>query len=297
MARATLLSPARYMRMGYGLELPTGYTLSQLRSALVRAQNQVNRYCNTPQAGFDWRGGAMLNEQHAFKIVNPLAYGPGARRVYTNLGPIKSVISLQLDLGRTYQVTIDPTTGLYINSIEQYVEIVTISPTIVGYYPLGISMGLYEPVAKISYNYGWTYPVLGDVLEAESPTVFTASYGNWDTTVIPVIEVGGVEVVPASIDYDDGAVTLSVAPSPGQEVTASYTYLAPAEVVDAVGLTATDDLVRSRLNQRGMAGLSNLKVAEVSMTMMTPRTERNGAVLPAAAADLLGGYVMGSVQS
>lgn len=303
MPRATLLSPARYQRMGYGLALPTGYTLSQLRTALIQAQDQVTRYCNAPMQpqAFDWRGGTMTDEQHQWKIVNPLAYGPGARRVYLNAGPIKTVTGLVLDLGKTYTVTIDPTTDVYINRMERYVEIVAIAPTIVGNYPLNINLGLYNPVSRTSYTYGWSFDVSGDQLESETPTVYSAAYGNWDEAVEPVVFLGDTEQDPDdyTVNYDDGTITFTTAPSPGVIVSADYTYLVPSPIVDAIGMTATAFLNSARMAQRGMAGLSSLRVAEVSLTRMQPSAmaTRNGVSLPIEAADLVGGYVFGSVQS
>lgn len=302
MSRTTLLSPARYLRQGYGLALPTGYTLSALRSALIRAQNQVNRYCNVPKVpqAFDWRGGTMTDETHQWKIVSPLAYGPGAKRVFTNVSPIKGVSALSLALGKTYQVILDPATDVYINSMESYVEIVALNPTIVGFWPMAASLGLYNPVAKITYTYGWAFDVVGDVLEAESPTVFSGAYGNWNQSPPAVIYLDGVEQLTGyTINFDDGQVTFATAPSPGVEVIADYEYSAPSEIVDAIGYATTAELTRTRINQRGLAGLSSLKVAEVSMSVMNPAqmVSRNGATIPVEAANLIDGYVFGSVAA
>lgn len=303
MARQTLLSPRRYLAGGYGLALPDGFSLATLRSTLIRAQSLVDRYCNVPRQPnpFDWRGGTMTNETHQWKIINPLAYGPGARRVYTNVGPIKTVTDFHLDLGKTYMVAIDPTDDLYINAMEQYVEIVAINPTIVGFYPLAVNLGLYNPIARLSYTYGWSFPVTGDVLEADSPTKFSASYGNWDSTVTPAVYFDDQLVDPAdyTFDEDDGTVTFTsqTAPDPGVVATVDYTYLAPSAVVDAIGLTATGLLGSARMAQRGLTGLTSLKVAEVSLTAMMPSQmkTRNGVSIPGEAADLLDGFVMGSV--
>ncbi len=300
MAKATLLSPRRYLRGGYGLALPTGYTYSQLRSALIRAQNEVSRFCNVPKLpqAFNWRGGTMTDEQHQWKIVNPLAYGPGARRVYVNATPLKTVTALHLDLGKTYRVDLDPPNDCYVNTLEGYTEVIVVAPTIIGVYPVGLTFGLYNPVARITYTYGWTFDVAGDVLEAESPTVFSAAYGNWSQSPPAVIYLDGVEQVSGyTVDFDDGTVTFATAPGVGVEVSADYVYTAPSEVVDAIGYTATADLVRSRINQRGLAGLSSLKVAEVSMTTLIPQVTRNKATIPAEAAALVDGYVFGSVAA
>jgi hypothetical protein len=300
MAGTTLLSPRRYLRSGYGLALPTGYTLSQLRSALIRAQNQVSRYCNVPKVpqAFDWRGGTMTDETHQWKIVSPLAYGPGARRVYTNVSPIKSVSALVLDLGKTYIVSLNPANDVYINSLESYVEVVAINPTIVGMYPLSINLGLYNPVAKITYDYGWTFDVAGDVLEAESPTVYTGAFGNWNQSPPVVVYLNGVEQGSGyTVNFDDGTVTFDTAPGVGVEVTADYSYSCPSEVVDAIGYATTADLTRARMNQRGLAGLTSLKVAEITLTQMTPQVTRNGVTIPYESAALLDSFVFGSVAA
>lgn len=302
MARSTLLSPSRYIRQGFGLALPDGFTLSQLRSTIVRAQAQVDRYCNVPKqpSQFNWRGGTMVGETHQWKIINPLAYGPGARRVYLNVGPIKEVTAFNLDLGKTYMVSIDPTDDIYINSIEQYIELVAINPTIAGFYPLAVNLGLYNPLARVSYTYGWTFDVTGDVLEAETPSLFSAAYGNWDSTIVPTVYFDGTEVNVAdyTVNYDDGMIAFSSGNEPGVnvEVTADYTYTVPDAVVQAVGITATSLIGASRLAARGMAGLQSIKVAEVALTAFQPSqmVTKNGATIPAEAASLLSGYTFGS---
>lgn len=304
MARTTLLSPRRYLRMGYGLATPEGYSLAQVRNALVTAQDQLNRYCNVPKFPnlFDWRGGEMLNEQHQWPIRNPLAYGPGARRTYLNVSPIKEVTAFTLDLGKTYIVQITPADGIYVNRMEGYVEIVSVNPTVVGFYPLAVNLGLYNPIARVSYSYGWSFPVEGDVLEAETPLLYSAAYGNWDRTVTPVVYFDGGAVDPANytIDYDDGSIAFvsGQEPSPGFEVTADYTYLPPSEVVSALGIITTGVLGGVRNLQRGLYGLQSLRVAEVTITALQPSqtVTKNGVTIPAQAAALLDDFVFGSVH-
>jgi hypothetical protein len=296
MARQTLLSPRRYLAGGFGLALPDDFSLATLRSTIIRAQALVDRYCNVPKQPnpFNWRGGTMTNETHQWKIINPLAYGPGARRVYTNVGPIKTVTDFHLDLGKTYLVSIDPTDDIYINAMEQYVEIVAINPTVVGFYPLAVNLGLYNPVARLTYTYGWDFPIVDDVLEADSPTEFSASYGNWDSAIIPVIYFDGDEQDPAgyTVNYDNGVIRFTTAPTVNVEVTADYTYQVPDPVVQAIGLTTTALLGSARMAARGMTGLQSIKVAEVAITALQPSqtTTKNGVAIPAEAADLLDAY-------
>lgn len=302
MPRTTLLSPRRYLRMGYGLATPTDYTIAQVRNAIVASQDAVNRYCNVPKQPnlFDWRGGTMTDEQHQWPIRNALAYGPGARRTYLNCGPIKTVTGFTLDLGKTYMVEITPEDGIYVNKLEQYVEIVSVNPTVVGFYPLAVNLGLYNPIARVSYTYGWEFPVEGDVLEAETTRVFSAAYGNWDSLADTAAYFDGTLVDPDdyTLDYGDGTVTFATAPEPNVEVTADYTYLPPSEVVTAIGLTTTAFLGDVRLNARGMYGLQSLRVAEVTVTALQPAktATRNGATIPAAAANLLDSVTFGSIH-
>lgn len=304
MSSPLLLSPSRYLRSAYGLALPAGMTQSALRTLLVRAQDLVSRYCNVPKQpnAFDWRGGTMADEQHKWKITNPLAYGPGARRVYTNAGPIRSVTALSLDLGKTYLVALNPANDVYINAMEQYVEVVSINPTVVGFYPLAVNLGLYNPIARISYTYGWNFGVAGDVLEAESPTVYSGAYGNWLPSPAPVVYLDDSAQAFGSgysIGYDNGEITFATAPAPGVRVTADYEYAVPSPVIDAIGITATGLLGSARLAERGMVGLQSIRVAEVTLTALQPSqmVTKNGATIPAEAASLVGGFVFGSVSA
>lgn len=302
MARPALLSPRRYLAGGYGLALPDGFSYATLRTTIMRAQSMVDRYCNVPRQPniFDWRGGTMTDERQQWRLVNPLAYGPGARRVYPNTQPIKTVTAFHLDLGLTYMIEIPPD-QLYINPMEGYVEVVALSPIVIAYYPQAVALGLYNPVARLSYTYGWTFPVTGDVLEADTSLQFSAAYGNWSSTISPTVYFDGVEVDTAdySVNSDDGVITFTTttAPDVGAEVTADYTYLAPSAIPDAIGLTTTMLLGSSRMAQRGMTGLQSIKVAEVALTAFQPSqtTTRNGVAIPSEAADLLGDFVFGSI--
>lgn len=296
------LSPARYLAGGYGADT-SGMTQAAVRNVLVRATSRVNRYCNAPKlpSPFDFRGGAMIDEMHQWPIVNSLAYGPGARRVYVNATPLRTVTALSIQLGVSPQITIDPSDQLFVNTMEGYAEIVALTPTIVGTWPLALQLGLYQPLARISYTYGRTFPVVGDVLEAESPTLYTASHGNWSSTIAPTVYVDGVEIDPTdyAINYDDGSVTFDDAAEPAvqSEVSADYTYLLDDAIAQATGVVATNLLGARAMASRGMLGLQSLRVAEVALSAMSPRqmVTKNGATIPAEAAEYLDGFVFGSV--
>lgn len=299
MTQQTYLSPNRYLRGGYGNG--EDLTKAALRNILTRASATVNAYCagpSQPQA-FDFRGGTVTGEQHDWPYVAPLLIREGSRRVYVNQRPLQTVTSLVIRLAKTYSISLDPATNIMVNKMEGYAEIVSINPTIVGYFPAGLNFGLWTPIAEIDYTYGWTFSVAGDVLEAETTTLYTASHGNWTATA-PVIYVDGVIVSSSNYSYsaDDGSVTFTTAaaPVPGTEVTADYSYNCPDAVSQATGLIASDLIGKARIASRGMIGIQSLRVAEVAITQMSPSqmTTKGGVTIPSAAAQLLNPFVIRS---
>lgn len=303
MPSQTYLTPRRFTDGGFGIDT-TGMTATALRNTLTRATGLVETYCGLgliPDKT-DFRGGSVTLEQHSFPIASN--YGlddPQIRRVYPNRRPIRSVSAFQIMFTATYNITLNVATDLFINNQQGYVEIVASQPTIIGYPPIGYWFGLYQPVAQISYTYGWRFPVTGDLCEADSPTYYTASHGNWDSDDEVTVYVAGVEVDPSdyTIKYDDGAIVFTDAaqPDPDEEVTVDYVYTLPQPLADAVGIVATDLIGQSRIAGRGMIGLSSLRVAEITITAMQPSqySSRNGVSIPAQAASLLNGFVQGSV--
>jgi hypothetical protein len=81
--------------------------------------------------------------------------------------------------------------------------------------------------------------------------------------------------------------------------TVSYTYTLPTAIETATAIVATDMLAQARLAQRGMIGLSSIRVANVAITALAPSQNsyvtRNGVTIPLTAASLLTGYTMGSI--
>lgn len=299
MATQSYLTPSRYLRGGFGNG--EDLTKAALRNTLQRATATANAYCaipNFPQA-FDFRGGTVTGEQHEWPYVAPLLIRAGSRRVYVNQRPLQTVTSLVIRLAKTYSITLDPATNVMVNKQEGYAEIVSINPTIVGYFPSGLNFGLWTPIAEIDYTYGWTFDVVGDMLEAETTTLYTASHGNWNATA-PTVSFDGLEVDPADYTYntDDGSVTFATgaAPTPNVEVTADYSYNCPDAISQATGLIASDLIGKSRIAARGMIGIQSLRVAEVAITQMSPSqmTTKNGITIPTAAAQLLNPFVVRS---
>lgn len=274
-------------------------TAPQLRASLQRASSMVDRW--TAQAvipqPFSFRGGTVTGEQHRFRPPNPLVAYAGSRRVFPHMLPIRTVTAFALDFTNGYHITLNPANDIYVNATEGWIEIVASQPTIIGFPPIGHWFGLYQPVATISYTYGYRQAVADDVLEAASPTLYYGSVGSWDPASVSV-EADGVAV--SASDYTlsaaDGSVLFKAAPDPGVEVTASYTALVPEAVEQATGIIAADLIAKARSTQR-MPGLSSMKVAEITLTRMAADrgryATRGGLSIPEDAAILLGGVNRG----
>lgn len=299
MALQTYCSPLRYVNGGFGIA-DTGTTLS-LRNVLVRATAMVDTFTNgslLPEKN-DFRGGVITGEQHLFQIPIPLLDEPGARRIFLNHRPIRTVSQVVIKYTNTYQIVID-SSQLFVSN-QGFVEIVALNPAIIGFPPVGWLVGPFEPFSITSYEYGHRFAADSDVLEAVSPSLFMASHGSWLVGGGVTVTVDGVVVSPSDyvINTDDGTVSFDSAatPTPDQVVQASYTYVLPSAIESATAVIATDMLGKARLAQRGLLGLSSLKVAEVSMSVMSPAqmTTRNGVSIPNDAATLLGPFVQGSI--
>lgn len=301
--KSSYLSAARYLAGGYGMDT-SGLTTVQIAQQLVRATDRVNRYCNVPKLPqpFDFRGGTMTEERHQFRVYDPLAYGPGVKRVFLNASPVQSVSAFRLDMGNTNRIVIDPTTQLYVNPMENYVEIIAINPTVVGWWP-PYPLSLYEPVAVVTYDYYRRFTATGDELQAISPTLYMASFGNWLEGGDVTVEIDGVEIDPAAytVNEFDGTITFTsaAAPTPTTEVTADYTYTLDDSIAQATGIIATDLLAKRQIAERGMIGIQSLRVAEVALTQMLPgqTVTRNGIAIPTEAAHYLDAFVYGSVAA
>ena len=247
---------------------------------------------------FDFRGGTVTGEKHLFPNIERLVPRPGDRRIFVNQRPLRTVTALNIQFTNTYEIDLNPVTDVMVNETLGFCEIVASQPTIIGYPPVGVWFGPWQPTAYISYTYGYRQAITDDTCEAYTPTVYYATYGQWDSTVTPVVKIDDVtQTTGYTVNTTDGSITFTTAPTPSQVVTVDYTATLPDAVAQATGLIATDMIGQSRIAARGLIGLQSLKVAEVAMSLMTPRssgTTRNGVTIPDAAAGLLAGFALGS---
>lgn len=288
------MSGPRFLAVaGFGIDA-SFLTGPQLRASLQRATTMVNAWTSNAQipVPFDFRGGTVTGEQHRFQPPNPILAYAGSRRVFPHQLPLRTVTAFALDFTNGYHITLNPANDIYVNATEGWAEIVASQPTIIGYPPIGYWFGLYQPVASISYTYGYRNAIVGDTLEAASPFLYYGTYGQWDSTGVSVTLDGAVQDPSTyKVNAADGSVKFTTAPGVGVEVAASYTALLPAAVEQAAGIIATDLIAKARNTQR-MPGLSSMKVAEISLTrQMGDRgryTTKNGISIPEDAAVLLG---------
>ena len=297
------ITPKRFSLGGFGIDV-SGVNQIALRATLRRASTMVNTWCNGSQIPqpFDFRGGTVTGEQHIYHIPNPLVIFPGSRRVFVNQRPLRAVTGFRMRFTATYEITL-PTSNLFVNTNEGWAEIVASQPTIIGFPPLGVWYGLYEPVIEIDYTYGHQIAIADDECEAASPTLYYATYGMWDTTAAITVKIDGVTKTVTThytTNAADGSITFVTAPTPAETVTVSYTTTLPDAITQATGLIAVDLLGQSRVAARGMVGIESMKVAEVAITQMRGTADdyvtKNGTRIPAQAATFLAPYALGSAR-
>lgn len=295
------ITPRRFALGGFGIDT-TGITAPALRATLRRASTMVDTWCNGSQLPqpFDFRGGTVTGEIHQFPIPDPLVAYPGSRRVFVRQRPLRTVTAFAIKFTSNYEITLTLPNDLFVNTDEGWCEIVASQPTIIGFPPIGYWYGLYQPQAVLSYTYGTQNVVTDDWCEASTPKTFWATYGQWDATADIEVQIDGVVVDPANYrtNAPDGSITFDTAPTPGQDVTVSYTTTLPDAITQATGLIAVDLLGQSRIAARGMVGIESLKVAEVAITQMKGTSDdyvtKNGTRIPAQAASFLGPFSHGS---
>lgn len=269
------LTPQRFREMGFGIDV-SELDDAELMSLAHQAKAVVDAYCNVPRLPqvHDLRGGTITGEQHTWRM--PVAANDvGQRRMYLLHKPLTSISQFRIYVTNTQYVEIAPT-ELLINQIEGYFEVVSLVITAqTGLYGALIipNVGLATPVAKINYTYGREYEVANEELLCTDGQTWRAQNQWWfsDTDRAPVIKKNGVvQTTGFTIDYDEGSVVFDVNLMASDRVTASYHHKLAPEVQYGAGHIMAYLHGQAELHARGMAHLSSLKVAEVSMATRAP---------------------------
>jgi hypothetical protein len=284
--------------MGFGADL-SGLEDFEIASVISRASAMVNAYCaapNWPQP-HSYAGGSAASEQHKWTLGTEITRGE--RRVYPYHWPIKAVSDFKIKVTNQTYASIG-VTDLYINNSDRYVEVVSLAAVAHGVLPVGVvpNLGLYQPVAEVTYTYGYEFPVTGETIYATDGLTYRAANGFWKTgTVKPYI--GGVEQTTGfTLDLTEGTVTFTTPPTGA--VTLDYTFTLPWEIAQATGEITTQVLTDRELTGKGMRGLATIQIAEVQLKRAFDQgnmvSDQLTKPIPDSAAALLEGFRFRSIR-
>jgi len=261
---ATYLTPKRFRTFGTGVDL-SSTTDDQLLPTLSVAAAMVNAYCAAPMS-HDFRGGTVTDEQHVWKLGN--AHQAENQRIWPKHRPIRSASQLRIDVTNTQYVTLSGS-SLYVNTVENWVEPVALALSSVGLFNVAVlpNVGLRTPVAKLTYEYGWSFEAVDETLTTYSADGRLQAMNQfWDETA-PVVVTQNGSTLPSNqydVDYTEGIVTVSSYDSTAMYA-ASYTYTLPSNIAMATALVASDLLGQANIAAAGLLGLSGIKVEEVEL--------------------------------
>lgn len=272
------MTPERYRVGGFGADL-TGIEPVELRAVLFRATSMANSYCNVPghPVVHDFRGGSITGEEIAWDVGMDLR--PGQRRVYPRHTPLRSLTELKIEVTENQYVAF---TSNEIYRTDAYFEIVSMAYSSFGLFGAAIipTIGLTSPVARVSYEYGDTYHVTGEMLEQTDARTYRAMNQWWHSEPEPTVYLDGVPVNVAdyTIDEDEGTVTFDTTQASDAIVSVDYTHRLHPDIAEATGMIATELLGDRSLTRKGLHGLVELAVGEVRIRRDFPRAgvQRSG---------------------
>lgn len=295
------LTPERFRTMGLGVDLDDVDDV-ELRSVLERASAAVDSYCSVPllPQKFDFRGGTMTDEQHEWR--SDMYDRPAPYRFWPYAKPVKEVTSFRIYSTPNVYVEIDAA-EMFINNNGGYIEVSSLKLTQFGIFGAGVLatlIGMYNPVARMTYTYGWEFPIVGEYLEPTDAYTYRAQHQFWSDADVTVF-VNAAEVTTGfTVDRTEGTIVFDDPQAAEDIVTASYTYTLPSQIASATGIIAADAFGESSLRERGMGSLEALTVGEISMRR-GPGAGQRGSVLtaetlPQSARALLSGFLFISAR-
>lgn len=281
------ISPARYRMMGFGIDL-TEVDDAQLATQIGMAARMVNRFCNV-QPDFDFRGGTVNQERHIWYLGNYM--WPGPRTVHLDKPPVRQITSFAIWVTNTQYLDV-PVHNLHYDPSRNVLSPVIAASSIgIWSYTAIPVAGYKEPEARVSYTYGWEFPITGEEIYPESGRVYRAQNGHWTSAAVTVYLNGvAMNAGDYSVNRVDGTVTLQDLLDDNDVLTIDYTHKVPSDVAYATGLVTTQNLANRAIATQGLLGLSGVSVEEVeirqSRDSQSMRTEISGL-----AAELLRPYV------
>lgn len=265
------LTPLKYRSMGQGIDL-NGIEDQDLASHIQIASGLVNTHCNV-EVEHDFRGGTIVAEQHPWKLGNYM--WPGPRRVYPSHYPLLTIDKFEIYVTNTQFLDI-PVDQIHWETFSNALEPVIAASSIgVWSYTAIPIAGFREPHAKIGYTYGFSFSVTGEQMFPDGGARWRAGNQWWDSNVTPVITINGtpVDANDLTIDYNEGTVdidddaltALDIDISEVDHVEAGYTHKLPTNVMNATAMITTAQLGRRAIADKGLIGLSGIKVNEVEL--------------------------------
>ena len=301
------LTPKRLRHMGMGVDL-TAKSDAELAEKIRDSTAAVDAFCNVPTSPvpFSFKGGSIVGEQHSWGKFNR------NHRVYPFHQPVRSVSRLRILATESLYVNFPSAADYFINGLEGYVEIINFALTQIGIWGQANvpQMGLIDPVVELDYSYGRAIEVVDDLIypidlettsgdEEETGSDYMAQDGFWVPNTDVAIAVNGSEVDPGdySLDRNGGFIRFGERLAGTDEVTASYTYAIPREVVRATAMGAISFIGEANLAAANMTGIESLKAEELEVRRIGSRSgAEKGVSLPAAAQGLLSGYTFWTVR-
>ena len=293
------LTPQRFREMGFGSDI-SELDDTELVSLIAQASAVVDSYCNVPRIPqkHDFRGGTITGEQHRWRYPQS-PFEIGQRKYYPFHWPILEIQQFRIYVTNTQYVEIAPS-AMLINNSERYWEIVSLALTGVGLFNALIipNVGLADPIAKSTYTYGWDFTVEDDSLTCSDGQTWRAQNQYWftDTNRAPVIKKNGAVVTSGfTVDATEGSVVFTDNLLATDSVTATYHHKLPSDIQYGTGHIVAHLHGEAELHARGMAHLTMIKVAEVTMERDLRRGNPAGLIanldtLVPEAALLLGAY-------
>ena len=257
------LTAQGFRAIGLGVDLSSTLD-SALEQHIASASALVNVACAAP-LDHDFRGGTVVDEPHEWDLGNK--YRPASNRVYPFHHPIVSVDELKIEMSNSPSVTLDAT-KLYVEPVQGYIEPISLVVTTIGIIPISAIplIGLRKPVAKVSYDYGWTFTVTDERLSATGSKVYRAINQFWSAADVEV-KLNGTVVDPDdyTVDRVEGTITFDDLQDAASQVTVSYVHTLPTAIAQATAIIASDLIGYTNINASGLSGLSGIRVEEIEL--------------------------------
>lgn len=275
------VTPERYKAMGTGFDL-SGVEDYELRAILNRASAVVDAYCNVPSLPdkYDFRGGTITEEEHEWLIFNEPVKPPlKFRRFYFMHRPLRTVTDFKIYVTNRQYVDIE-NEDLFVNNSEQYVEVVALAVTSVGIFGSTVlpNIGLYRPIAKMSYTYGYRFKVTDEVIDATDGLTYRAENQWWVATETITVKRNGVTITDGfTVDTTEGTVTFAAANAASDVISVSYTYSLPQPIAQATAIIGGHLLSERGFAAKELSGVRAVRLAELEIARSgRPRASVSG---------------------